>query len=265
MNAPVVLLTDFGVRDGYDGVLRLVLQKEFPQLTVVDLSHGVSPGDVLGAAYLLSCAVPYAVKGAVYCVVVDPGVGSARALLIARWPTFTLVCPDNGILTLCARLYGMPICTTVEAMTIRDALQWSSVYSSTFHGRDLLAPLAGYLACGGILSEDIYEQAVMLPPFQAPVRTDNSYPLSVLYCDHFGNYILNLHQSEWDDTIDCKTICLHFGDCVIHGIVQTYCEVADGELLLYWGSSGWLELAVRNGSAQKHLGVLTEPILLVLS
>jgi S-adenosyl-L-methionine hydrolase (adenosine-forming) len=259
----LVLLTDFGERDGYAGVLRLVLQRHFPQLAVVDLSHGVEPGNILSAAWIGVSAVPYAAPGSVFCAVVDPGVGSERAVLVARWPTFSIVSPDNGLISLCVRRYGRPDCYTLDSAQIRDLLDLPGETSATFHGRDLFAPLAGALAVGRDMPLRPWNNPVLLPSAQANTPIHNCYTLSVLHWDHFGNAILDLHRSE------CITENLgqakFMGNGVaMQGCVRTYSDVASGQPLLYWGSSGWLELAVRDGSARKRCGACTEPFRLVL-
>ncbi len=254
---PVALLTDFGERDGYAGVMRLVLSRHFPHVPVIDLSHGIAPGDIRSAAWVLSTAVGYGPEKTVYCAVVDPGVGSDRGILIAEWPTFTVVAPDNGLIGLCKRRFGPPRCQPVEPAAIRAALKMPPAISSTFHGRDLLAPLAGLLASGqkGLLpSASTTTCEATLLPGEKPPRpdADGRYTLRPLHIDHFGNIVLDLHRDELPG--DLSNAVLISQDTRIRGLSRTYADVAQGELLLYFGSTGWLEIGVRNGNAAERLG-----------
>lgn len=265
MKAPVVLLTDFGECDGYAGVLRLVLQQHFPDLPVVDLSHDLEPGAILSAAFVLASAVPYAPHSSVFCVVVDPGVGTDRAVLVARWPSFTVVAPDNGLLSLCVRLYGTPYCYTVEIDEVRELLGMRPAVSATFHGRDVFAPLAGLLASGREVSLLALGTPVLLPVARPQLpEVTGVYALQVLHWDRFGNGVLSLHRSECEAHSGLSRARLRGRGIELQGGVNTYGEVAPGEFLLYWGSSGWLELAVRDGSAASRLAFSTEPFHLVL-
>ena len=262
--SPVILLTDFGEKDGFSGVMRLVLQRLYPQLPVVDLSHGVEPYQVLSAAWVLASAVPYAPQGSVFCVVVDPGVGSDRAVLVAQWPHFTVVAPNNGLISLCVRLFGEPrtVLLSHEKVSLQLGLPPAS---HTFQGRDLFAPLAGAVASGLTLSFE-NNPAPFLLPVAKPRFPQGSgvYPLHVLHVDHFGNLVLDCHRQEWPATIPLVGARIQGPGVECQGLQRTFSDVPPGEFVFYWGSSGWLELALNQGHAHHQLGGSTEPIFLVL-
>ena len=266
MSNPVALLTDFGEQDGYVGVLRLAMLRLFPELTVVDISHGIAPGAILSASWALASAVPWAPRGTVFCAVVDPGIGSDRAVLVARWPSFTVVAPDNGLISLCVRLYGEPFCYTTTTDELQTALGVRHESIPTFHCLDLFTPLAGALALSHEVPLSPYATPVLLPTSRKVLLQDTgAYALQVMHWDRFGNGILDLHKSEIVPENDLSQARLHGRGVELDEASHTYSDVASGELLFYWGRTGWLEVAVRDGSAFERLQGSTEPMHLVLS
>ena len=250
MSRPVVTLTtDFGQADAYVGIMKGVLLGICPDAALVDLSHEIHPQAVRQAAYLLSTAVPYFPPGVVHLVVVDPGVGSERRPVAVQTERATYVAPDNGVLTL-ALTQDPPRL----AVHLTDPRFHLSQVSATFHGRDIFAPAAAHLACGLELC-DIGEpfpppELVVLPTVLPTQQPDGTWQAEILHIDRFGNLITNYQcaSSSLQPTVSV-------GGERIQGLRSTFADVAPGELVAYRGSSGYLEIAIREGSAATHLGL----------
>ena len=189
MSAPIVtLLTDFGSADSFVGVMKGVILGIAPNVVLVDLTHAVPPQQVVVGALQLRSAVPYFPPGTIHVAVVDPGVGSTRRALVIETACGVLVGPDNGLLSLAAAALGR---RCVRAIENRGLMQ--RPISSTFHGRDVFAPVAGQLARGlsldsvGPVVESIVELVVT-----TPVQTATEIQGTVIYIDTFGNLITNI-------------------------------------------------------------------------
>ncbi len=257
--ALITLTTDFGLRDGYGGVMKGVIAGIAPQATVIDLTHEITPQDVRSAAYLLWATLPYFPPETVHLAVVDPGVGTARRALAAWTPWGYLVGPDNGLFS-----YVWAAAPPELVVELTNPAYRLPALSVTFHGRDLFAPAAAHLACGVPLT-------AFGPPVSDPVR----WPLprlewvpgalrgEVLYVDRFGNGVTSIGQLRWEN--EGLRLVSAFGQGpalevqTARAMVQaagrrwplrrTYGEVAAGEPLALIGSAGLLELAVAQGSA----------------
>ncbi|MBL0940520.1 MAG: SAM-dependent chlorinase/fluorinase [Gemmatimonadaceae bacterium] len=242
MSAPAItLLTDFGTADGYVAEMKGVLCTLAPAIPVIDLSHDISPQDVTGARLALARCWRRFPAGTVHVVVVDPGVGSARAAIAVQSEGRILVGPDNGVLS--------PSLFALDARVVQ--LQVPPLASATFHGRDIFAPVAARLACGASLDEvgEPYTNALRLRTPQPQRQTDGALHGEVLTVDRFGNAITNLmlapHVQDGMVTLGMQTLRL----------VRTYSDAAPGELVALVGSSGWIEIAMRNGSAAAELRI----------
>ncbi len=232
MGRVVTLLTDFGTADGYVGELKGVLLSQAPGTVVVDISHDVAPQDIDGARLALARYWRRFPVGTVHMAVIDPGVGSERAALAIESDGRFLVGPDNGVLS--------PALFALDARAV--ALPVPPNAAPTFHGRDVFAPAAARLAAGTSL-HDLGE------PLLQPVRRRTPEPLKradgavqgeVLTIDRFGNAVTNLYARA-DGWLEVAGTMLP--------VVRTYAEVAEGTRVGVIGSSGLLEVAVRNGSA----------------
>lgn len=240
----ITLTTDYGTADGYAAALKGVLLTRAPQATLVDLSHDVPPFDRTAALLLLRNALPYFQAGTVHIVVVDPGVGASGKGLIVKARGQFLVGPDNGILT--AALPG----AGTEVYSIQPA--WYEGASPTFHGRDVYAPVGAELANGKAIESlgSPYAEAERLS-LPLASKLGNVVKGEVIHIDRFGNLISNISKRALDDaaqvavSIDRKPV--RFG--------RTFSDANLGESIAYWGSAGLLEIAVREGSAEKTLGV----------
>lgn len=238
----ITLLTDFGLHDAYAGVLHGVIRRLAPDACVIDLCHQVPAQDVEAGAFLLMTAFSYFPPGTIHVAVVDPGVGTARRIVAVRAGDFTFVGPDNGVLRWAIERAG-----PIERMVSVEAAAYRLPrVSQTFHGRDIMAPAAAYLAQGVPLEAlGPPVEALAGRPFPQPERRAGAVRGEVLYIDHFGNAITNLPPEPGAVEV------------AGHRLVQrrAYGEVAPGEALALAGSSGFLEVAVRNGSAAQRLGL----------
>lgn len=246
----IALLTDFGNRDGFAGVVKGVLLSHCPRARIVDLSHEISPQDVTGAALVLASAVDYFPAGTVHLAVVDPGVGSQRRALAVETEDFVLVGPDNGVLSLAARRRSWR-----RIVHLDRAEAFLPRPSRTFHGRDVFAPVAAKIACGvapGDLGTEVDDMVEISLP--QPRRTDSVLEGEVVYIDRFGNLISNLRMEDLCD-FRPEDLSVSIGGVQIVGISSHYAEVREGKPLALWNSWGHLEIAVRNGSAARHLRV----------
>lgn len=238
----ITLLTDFGTTDSYVAEMKGVLLSMAPAATVVDVSHGVPPGDVRSAAYILGRTWERFPPGTVHLVVVDPGVGSTRAALALHANQHSFVGPDNGVFT--------PVLRDTEVAAV--VLPTPESASPTFHGRDVFAPAAAALARGSSL------QALGEPLSGIPERLAYTLPHhegkvvigEIVYIDRFGSLITNLTADLVPSYARLEVEDLDLGP-----LKRTFNDVTTGGLLAYVGSGGAIEIAVRNGSAARRLGV----------
>lgn len=256
----IALLSDFGSADGYAGIMHGVILRINPYAVIVDVCHDIPPQDVHAAAFVLSTVYPYFPADTIYVVVVDPGVGSERRALAVRTPRGTFVAPDNGVLS-----YVLAREPVDEMVHLTNARYWLSPLSDTFHGRDLFAPVAAYLSLGVPLGElgPAMRDPVRLPVPEAVVQPDGTICGQVLHVDRFGNLITNIPQGLLPADQFWRVRIM--GHEVI-GLSKAYALAADGELVALIDSSGYLEIAVRNGNAAATLqanrgtGVIVDPI-----
>jgi S-adenosylmethionine hydrolase len=243
----IALLTDFGTADGYVGAMHGVILRINPAATVVDVCHEIPPQDVRAAAFVLSTVYPYFAADTIHVAVVDPGVGTERQAIAVGTARGTFVAPDNGVLS-----YVLAREQVRQIVRLSNAEYWLDPLSSTFHGRDVFAPVAAHLSRGIPLSD-------LGPPVQTVVRL--TIPVcrlaeggavhgEVLYVDRFGNLITNLTRELLPME---QQLSIHIAGRKISGPVRSYAQVGDGELLALFGSSGYLEIAARNASAAAAL------------
>lgn len=249
----ITLITDFGQADGYAGAMKGIILGICPQATVVDISHEIRPQAVRQAAYVLSTIAPYFPAGAVHLAVVDPGVGSDRRPVAVQSGRAIYVAPDNGVLSLAL---------AIDPPQAAVRLQASRPIGATFHGRDLFAPAAARLACGVALrdmGEPISSTELVTLPGSSPQRQPGGAWLGqVLHIDRFGNVISDIPMPRPPDgqsTGRGSRVAVLIGGERIAGVLYTYSDVAPGELVAYVGSSGHLEIAVRDGSAAARLQI----------
>jgi S-adenosylmethionine hydrolase len=240
----VTLLTDFGAASGYPAQLKGVLLSALPDAQLVDLSHEVPAYDVLAGSLLLEACVPRFPREAVHLAVVDPGVGtSRRALCVVDRDGRRLVGPDNGLFT--------PFLEGGRALLLEAPGVVPEPASSTFHGRDLFAPVAAWLAGGGDAAA--LGRAVADPvrlPWPGAERRGGEVHGVCLRADSFGNLLTSLHAED----LPGAPLAVEAGGAPARW-VRTFGEGAPGELLALLGSGGRVEIAVREGSAAARPGL----------
>jgi S-adenosylmethionine hydrolase len=244
----VTLLTDFGVTDPFVGVMKGVLLKEQRSLEVIDLTHGIAPGAIAAGAFWLERSYRYFPAGTVHCAVVDPGVGSARAAMVVSAEHHYFVGPDNGLLaevTLKA--------AHVEARAIDLVRHGLSGASSTFHGRDVFAVIAGRLAAQKLAFAEVGElQHLQVPsPIPGVVSEGDGFVGTLLTSDRFGNLITSLRASEVLPGAG-HAFRVQLAGQMLRS-VRTFSDARPGELVALVGSFGDIEIAVRDGSALERL------------
>ncbi len=246
--AIVTLTTDFGEADGYVGAMKGVILSLAPNATLVDISHAVRRQDVRHGARILATAAPFFPVGAIHVAVVDPGVGSARRGIALRTPCATFVGPDNGLFTPFLR-------ERVACVVLANPATHRTPVSATFHGRDVFAPVAAHLSNGLPLTE-------LGPPVDDPVSLSEPQPqrlpdgrlrVEVVNVDHFGNLVTNLRLRE-GERVNLGDLRIVVGGVSL-AVQRTYADVEKGGLLALVGSDGYLEIAVREGSAAERLGL----------
>ena len=189
----ITLLTDFGCRDEYVGLMKGVILSINPTVTIVDITHAIDSQDIRQAAYAVHSAYRYFPAGSVHLIVVDPGVGTGRYLLALEMKKQFFVAPDNGVLTL---LFGEDGITRLVRLSNADYF-WETV-SRTFHGRDIIAPVGAHISQG----TDLYQLGDAISPAEAvrlkdiePQRADTGEITgTIVSVDHFGNLISNIHH-----------------------------------------------------------------------
>ncbi|HTO52110.1 MAG TPA: SAM-dependent chlorinase/fluorinase [Myxococcota bacterium] len=245
----ITLASDFGTADGYLGALKGVLLVRCPGVQLVDLSHELAPGDVAGASHLLGRAAPHFPAGTVHLAVVDPGVGTARRGLALEIDGQRFVGPDNGLFSAV-----LEAGRAIAAHALENVSLWAAQPSPVFHGRDVFAPVAAHLARGGALaavgSALASDTLVRLrsPKPQEDPRERGTLRGEVVHVDRFGNLVSNLPAPAGDGAVRVEVA----GQTL--PLARTYGDVAPGALVALVGSSGRIEVAVRDGSAAAHLG-----------
>ncbi|MBI5630958.1 MAG: SAM-dependent chlorinase/fluorinase [Elusimicrobia bacterium] len=250
MAAPIVLLTDFGARDSYAGIMKGVIASLSPRALVIDLCHEIPAQDVRAAAFQLRAGAPYFPKNAIFLCVVDPGVGSARKIIWARTAEHQFLAPDNGLLS----WLESPI---LEIRELSNPKLWLSQVSATFQGRDILAPAAGHLSRGGKPAALGPRTAEMRRiPFPRALAASGRVKGEILCVDHFGNAVTNISRAELPHAWPIQFRGRHVGAIRSH-----YASVPAGASLALFGSSGFLELSVRQGSfAREFKASVGDPV-----
>lgn len=260
MTRPVItLLTDFGSTDSYVGQMKGAILSVCPEATVIDLTHQIPPQDVGRAAAVLAEAVATFPPHTVHVAVVDPGVGSSRRILAVEFASCRVVAPDNGLLTGLLR-QQQPV-RTVE---VTDSRWWRPTVSSTFHGRDIMGPVAAHWSLGVDMEE--FGPELGTSPVQlaetAPVQVQAGRIIGqVETIDHFGNLLTSItrddlrHAGIHAENYPQIRITAGAGPDALRltGLCSTYASTSPGSPLAILSSGNRLEIAVRNGSAQQLL------------
>jgi S-adenosylmethionine hydrolase len=238
MTSLITILTDFGLADSYVAEVKGVLLRRAPGATLVDISHQVPPGDVRAGQYLLSRAWRQFPKGTVHLAIVDPGVGTSRRALAASAGEHLFVAPDNGLLSFLQKPQFVSLPTPKDA-------------APTFHGRDVFAPAAAALASGARLeSLGSHVTDITHAPLPTPHHDGTALMGEVVYVDRFGTLISNIPGPDVEPGVRIRVAGTDVG-----ALRRTFGDVERGTLVAFVGSGGTVEIAVRDGSAARLLGV----------
>ena len=248
----ITLTTDYGTNDHLVGTLKGVILKINPDVTIVDISHDVTPYDLLDGALTIGSSYSYFPPRTIHVVVVDPGVGTERRPLLVTGDTQYFVAPDNGVLSL--------VYEREENILVRHANvehYYLQPVSKTFHGRDVFAPVAAWLAKGAqasAMGEENTEYKKFAMP--KPKAADGVSKGVVLRVDGFGNIVTNFRPEDLPPAaIENGTIQIALGNHSIGKLVDTFAKGNPGEPFAYIGSNGFIEIGINRGNASKSLGI----------
>ncbi len=241
----VVLLTDFGTKDYFVGVMKGVIAGINPLLKVIDLSHEIEPQNIKQASFVLWASRKFFPEDSIFVSVVDPGVGTLRKIICGRIDNQIFLAPDNGLLD-----YVVAEASETELYEVTNRKYFLSNFSSTFQGRDIFAPVAVHLSRGVRLSElgKRFNYQRVRPFYSMPINGRNDG--EVVYYDRFGNVYTSF---LWDDSLLTGRSSLKVGSKVITRFVKTYSEAKTKAPVCLKGSNGLIEIAVNSGSASKIL------------
>lgn len=254
---PVIsLLTDFGLADPYVGIMKGVIVSICPYARIIDLCHQVRPQNISQAAFMIASCPGFFPPHTVHVAVVDPGVGSKRAIVALKTNSGIYLAPDNGILSFV--LGAEPDC---QAWEVKNSDFFLSPLSRTFHGRDIFAPVAARLASGmdmDSLGPQIDPGALIrIDPAKGP-QIDKKGVLSglIIYVDGFGNLITDITGSDLDNFLcDPSELVIKAGKEIIYGLSPSYSTADKGKVLAIMGSARRLEISVNHGNAAEILGL----------
>jgi len=254
----VTLLTDFGLEDAWVGIMKGVILGINPNAHIVDITHQIPPQDTRVAAWKLAAAYAYFPRGTVHVIVVDPGVGSDRAIICARLGGHFFVAPDNGVLS--AVLQADHQSTEIRILDNYDLCL--NAISNTFHGRDILAPVGAHMS----LTHDITSTGAVVAATdlvdlnlpEASQTPSGDIHGEVILIDHFGNIITNIDQPALDAFLQIDAGCrpeIQVGTHRIIGLHQSYAQGPEGQPLAILGSMGFLEIAIFGRDAHQAMNV----------
>jgi S-adenosylmethionine hydrolase len=245
----ITLTTDFGLSDPFVGIMKGVILGIAPEAQIVDISHEIRSYDILEAAFIIDTSYRHFPAGTVHVIVVDPGVGSARRPMAATAKEHLFVAPDNGVLSYV--LHGDDSAPGASAYWIKNQSLFLNAVSQTFHGRDIFAPVAANLAAGAPI-ESVGPRIVDFVNKTLPRPRPQGDKLvgMALRIDKFGNIITNLKRSHLG-----KDFVIRVAGLSITRLCGNFSEAEPGEFFALEGSTGFIELALNQGSAADRLNV----------
>jgi hypothetical protein len=251
-NAIITLTTDYGTEDHLVGTLKGVILKINPDVTIVDITHHVTPYDVLDGALAIGEAYSYFPPKTIHVVVVDPGVGTERRPLLVSGQSQYFIAPDNGVLSMVYEREGNFVVrhATAEHYYLQPV-------SKTFHGRDVFAPVAAWLSKGwqtASMGDEIQDYKRFALP--RPKTAEGTIKGVVLRVDVFGNLVTNFRSEDLPEGArNGKALNLHLGNHTVTKLVETFAQGEQNEPIAYFGSSGYLEIGVNKANASRALGL----------
>ena len=253
----ITLITDFGIEDAYVGVMKGVALSINPAASFVDITHHISPQDIVQAAYIIKTSYPYFPEGTVHIIVVDPGVGSERAIIALEMKGQFFLAPDNGVLTLLLDEGKIDALVRVE-----DKRYFLNTISQTFHGRDIFAPIGAHISKGIKIKEmgpPLERQELIQLNIQKPyISKQGELVGTVVAVDHFGNIATNIDErclKKLYKKNQVKKLEILIGKNRIKGLSDSYSSVKHHHPLAIIGSFGYLEIALNQGNAGRYFKV----------
>jgi len=258
MRPIITLTTDFGLGSPYVAQMKGVILSIFREVDLIDITHAIGPQNVREGAIVLADVTPRFPAGTIHVAVVDPGVGTARRIVYVEAGEQRYLVPDNGLLSFLVQ-HQQPR----RMIALEDPQFWLLQPSSTFHGRDIFAPVAAHLARGLDPAQlGSVTDAIMMLDWPRPQVTSSRIAGQVLYVDSFGNLVTNIPSTAISSLGAADALVVECGGRTIHGIVATYGAALPGELAALIDSQNRLEMAVVNGHAARTLHAAPgEPVL----
>ncbi|MFQ5798435.1 MAG: S-adenosyl-l-methionine hydroxide adenosyltransferase family protein [Bacteroidota bacterium] len=248
--ATIVLLTDFGNKDGYSGIMKGVIRALHPRASIIDLSHEIEPQNIREAAFVLWQSHKYFPKGSIFVVVVDPGVGTKRKIVCLKSREYLFLAPDNGVLE-----YLLSERRSFIAVEVVNEQLFLKNVSTTFHGRDIFAPVAAALADGldlRKLGPPLRVGSRQKPFIELDLSKSADHVGSVIYVDRFGNVITNFRVRG--SIRRGGRISLQIHKTTVSRFRVSFGDTGDGKPFCYADSSGLLAVAITKGNAAASLG-----------
>ena len=265
----IALMTDFGIGDGDVGVMKGVIAGITPEAHIIDITHNVGPQNVPSGAWILAAAYRYFPKNTVFVCVVDPGVGSTRGAIALHAGDWYFVGPDNGLFS-----YVIAEQPVHASVLLTNTSYHLPIVSSTFHGRDIFAPVGAHIAHG--LDDLFFELGPSVNPVElrrleagGVVRKGSTIDAHIVHVDNFGNLITSIPLAALPELYTVSQVKIAFieNDVIVDKLRQFFADGPDdGQAFIFGDSSGYVGIAVRNGNAAKTLGVgLGAPLSLIMS
>ena len=251
----ITFLSDFGQRDGYAGSVKGAILSINPSANIIDISHEIIPFDIKTAAYNVLTYYNSFPKNTIHLAVVDPGVGSRRYPVIVKTASYYFVGPDNGLFSYVAQNegYSSYVIRNESLLQIRGV---SSLVSSTFHGRDIFAPVAALLSKNVSIDRMARKMSEKLEHIPDLLEIqDDKVVAGILTVDRFGNIISDFRINTLERLLKSEIIQVRFKDHIFSKLEKTYSSVKQGTALALWGSSGFLEIAVNCGRADEFFNI----------
>jgi len=246
----ITLTTDFGESDPYVAMMKGVILSINPDAKIIDITHQIPAGSIQEGGLIIKESYKYFPSGTVHVGVVDPGVGGKRRPITVLEDNHFFVGPDNGLFS--------PIIETqvhTNSIHLKEKKYWMNKISSTFHGRDIFAPVAAHLSLG--VNPFLMGEKIDNPtPLAYPLPRENNSDLvgEIIRVDHFGNLITNITREHLSPFLASKGLIIKIGSLILKKISTTYNDVPEGQPLALIGSSNLLEITVNMGKVTDCLG-----------
>ncbi len=254
----IALLTDFGYKDPYVGLMKAIIYRINSEVNIVDITHDITSFSIQEASYILYVSYRYFPKQTIFLVVVDPGVGTKRRVLIIKTNNYIFIGPDNGV------LYQSVLDDGIKSIIeVTNDKFFMKPVSNTFHGRDIFAPIAAYVSLGidpSVFGEKISVNDIVKLELEIKELTSNRICGKVLYIDKFGNVVLNLRFKEYN-------LSKYYGKAkiIINGlngkielvakVGKSFGDVQPGRPVVYVNSFNFVELGINKGNAARTYSV----------